>query len=60
MIFRGFREVFFVEKALQNFENHIVLLKDPVGPNEELWLVIDPVGGVPLEVLDMNFIINLF
>ena len=38
----------FLEKvitALQNLENHKVLLEDPVGPNEGPWLVMDPVGG---------------
>ena len=38
--------MYFVEKvktALQNLENHKVLLKGPVGSNEELSLVIDPV-----------------
>ena len=36
-MFRGFRECFFLEKvntALQNLENHKVLFKDPVRPNE--------------------------
>ena len=40
--------MYFLEKvktALQNLENHKVLLKDPVGPNEGPWLVMDPVGG---------------
>ena len=38
----------FLEKlktALQNLENHKVLLKDPVRPNEGPWLVMDPDGG---------------
>ena len=38
----------FLEKdktALQYLENHKVLLKDPVMPNEGPWLVMDPVGG---------------
>ena len=34
-----------VKTALQNPETHMVLLKDPVGPNEGPWLVTDPVGG---------------
>ena len=34
-----------VKTALQNLENPEVLLKDPVGPNEEPWLVMDPGGG---------------
>ena len=40
--------MYFLEKvktALQNLENHKVLLKDPVGTNEGPWLVMDPVGG---------------
>ena len=39
--------MYFLEKvktALQNLKNHKVLLKDPVGPNERPWLVMDPVG----------------
>ena len=38
----------FLEKvkiALQNLKNHKVLLKEPVGPNEGPWLVMDPVRG---------------
>ena len=37
MMFRGFIECIFLEKvntALQNLENHKVLLKDPVRPIE--------------------------
>ena len=34
-----------VKTALLNPKNHKVLLKDPVGPNEGPWLVMDPVGG---------------
>ena len=34
-----------VKTGLHNIENLKVLLKDPVGPNEEPWLVMDPVGG---------------
>ena len=34
-----------VKTALQYVENHKVLLKDLVGPNEGPWLVVDPVGG---------------
>ena len=34
-----------VKAALQNLENQKVLLKDPVGPNEGPWLVMDPVGS---------------
>ena len=34
-----------VKTASQNLKNHKVLLKDPVGPNEEPWLVMDPGGG---------------
>ena len=30
---------------LQNLENHKVLLKDPVMPNEGPWLVMDRVVG---------------
>ena len=50
--------MYFIEKvkmALQNLENHKVLLKDPVRPNEGPWLVIDPVEAavVSLESLDM-------
>ena len=43
--------------SLQNLKNHKVLLKDPVGPNEGPWLVMDPVGAalVSLESLDMTF-----
>ena len=40
--------MYFLEKvktALQNLENHKVLLEDPVGPNEGPWLVMDPTGG---------------
>ena len=40
--------MYFLEKvktAMQNLDNHKVLLKDPVGHNEGLWLVMDPVGG---------------
>ena len=40
--------MYFLEKvntALQNLENHKVLLKDPVRPNEGPWLVMDPVWG---------------
>ena len=47
-MFRGFKECIFLEKvntALQNLENHKVLLKDPVRPNEGPWLGMDPVGG---------------
>ena len=33
-----------VKLALKNLENHKVLLKDPVGSNEEPCLVMDPVG----------------
>ena len=47
-MFRGFKECIFLEKvntALQNLENHKVLLKDPVRPNEGPWLVMDPVEG---------------
>ena len=60
MMFRGFKECIFLEKvntALQNLEYHKVLLKDPVGPNEGPWLVMDPVKGssfVP-KSLDMIF-----
>ena len=42
------KRMYFLEKvktALQNLENHKVLLEDPVGPNEGPWLVMDPVGG---------------
>ena len=44
-----------VNTALQNLENHKVLLKNPVRPNEGPWLAMDPVGGalVSLESLDM-------
>ena len=60
MMFRGFRECIFLEKvktALKNLENHKVLSKDPVGPNEGPWLVMDPVGGSSwvLRVNDMIF-----
>ena len=34
-----------VKTALQNFENHKVLWKGPVRPNEGPWLVMDPVRG---------------
>ena len=47
-MFRGFKESIFLEQvntALQNLENHKVLLNDPVRPNEGPWLVMDPVGG---------------
>ena len=47
-MFRGFKEFIFKKKvntALQNLENHKVLLKDPVEPNKEPWLVMDPVVG---------------
>ena len=47
-MFRGFKECIFLKKvntAFQNLENHKVLLKDPVWPNEGPWLVMDPVGG---------------
>ena len=46
-----------VKTALQNLENHKVLLKDPVGPNEGPWLFMDPVGAtlVSQESLDMIF-----
>ena len=47
-MFRGFRECIFFKKihtALQNLKNRKVLLKDPVGPNEGPWLVMEPVGG---------------
>ena len=47
-MFKWFKECIFLEKvstALQNLENQKVLLKDPVRPNEEPWLVMDPVGG---------------
>ena len=40
--------MYFLEKvntALQKLENHKVLSKDPVGPNEGPWLVMDPVRG---------------
>ena len=37
-----------VNTALHNLENHKVLLKDLVGPNEEPRLVMGPVGGSPL------------
>ena len=40
--------MYFLEKvktALKNLENHKVLSKEPVGPNEGPWLVMDPVGG---------------
>ena len=43
--------MYFLEKvktALQNLENYKVLLKEPVGPNEGPWLVMEPVGGGPL------------
>ena len=60
MMFRGFRECIFLEKentALQKLENHKVLLKDPVMPNEGPFLVMDPVGAafVSLESLDRIF-----
>ena len=48
MMFRGFKDRIFLEKvntALQKLENHKVLSKDPEGPNEGPWLVMDPVGG---------------
>ena len=48
MMFRGFREWILLDKlnrALQNLENHKVLLKNPVRPNEGPWLLVDPVGG---------------
>ena len=48
MMFRGIRECIILERvntALRNLENHKVLLKDPVRPNEGPWLVMDPVGG---------------
>ena len=48
MVHIPFKECIFLEKvntALQNLENHKVLLKDPVRPNEGPWLVMDPVGG---------------
>ena len=48
MMFRGFREWILLDKlnrALQNLENHKVLLKNPVRPNEGPWLGMDPVGG---------------
>ena len=59
-MFRGFRESIILEKAitaLQNLENHKVLLKDPVRPNEGPWLGMDPVGGssLGLESLDRIF-----
>ena len=44
----GLKYIFFLEKvnaALQNLDNHKVLLKDPVRSNEGPWLVMDPVGG---------------
>ena len=47
MMFRGFRECIVLDKvntALQNVENHKVLSKDPVRPNEGPWPVMDPVG----------------
>ena len=53
-MFRGFKECIFLEKentALQNLENHKDLLKDPVGPNDGPWLVIDPVGGSSCHVI---------
>ena len=40
--------MYFLEKVktvLQNLENPKVHLKDPIGPNEGPWLVMDPVGG---------------
>ena len=40
--------MYFLEKvktALQILKNPKVLLKDPVGPNEGPWLVMDPVGA---------------
>ena len=40
-----------VNTALQNLENHKDLLKDPVGPNDGPWLVIDPVGGSSCHVI---------
>ena len=39
--------------ALQNLENHKVLLEDPVMPDEGAWLIMDPV--VFLESIDMIF-----
>ena len=39
------RMYFFRKGTLQKLENHKVLLKDPVRPNEGPWLVMDPVGG---------------
>ena len=60
IMFRGFRECIILEKektALRNLEDHKVLLKDPLGPNEGPWLVMDPVGAalVSLESLHMIF-----
>ena len=34
-----------VNTDLRNLQNHKVLLKDPVRPNEGPWLVMDSVGG---------------
>ena len=48
LMFRGFREYIILEKVntvLWKLENHKVLLKDPVRPNEGPWLVLDPDGG---------------
>ena len=52
--------MYFLEKvntALQNLENHKVLLKDPLGPNEGPWLVMALLGEaiVSLQSLDMIF-----
>ena len=58
-MFRGCRDCTIekVKTGLQNPENHKVRLKEPVGPNEGPWLVMDPVGAalVSLEYLDMIF-----
>ena len=58
MMLGSFKECIFLEKvntALQNLENYKVLLKDPVRPNEDPWLVMDPFEGssCALESLDM-------
>ena len=47
-MFRGFKECIFLENvntALQNLDDHKVIIKVPVRPNEGPWLVMDPVGS---------------
>ena len=53
-MFRGFKECIYLKKvntALQNLENHKVLLKDLVRINEIPCVVMDPVGAALVSLL---------